>query len=291
RDADRGEQQAHVVVDLGDRGHRRPRVLGDRLLLDRDSRRQPLDRVDVRLLHLLQKLPGIRRQRLDIAPLPLGEQSVESQRRLPGPGHTGDDHQAVARDLEADVLQVVLAGAANDDVIHRTRDPSREKEGPGWSRRGATAAAVEEFPWWGGAGRRCREDAIGDAGATAAVEANRGIVYRMTRPRVYVETTIPSLYHEVRTSPDSVARRNWTRQWWESALDLYELVTSPTVLEELADGLAERGAMRLDLVRALPLLPIEPAITEIVESYIRYKLMPADPGGDAMHLALASYHK
>ena len=108
---------------------------------------------------------------------------------------------------------------------------------------------------------------------------------------MYVETTIPSLYHEVRTSPDSVARRNWTRQWWESALDLYELVTSPTVLEELADGLAERGAMRLDLVRALPLLPIEPAITEIVESYIRYKLMPADPGGDAMHLALASYHK
>ena len=40
-----------------------------------------------------------------------------------------------------------------------------------------------------------------------------------------------------------------------------------------------------------PILPIEPAILEIVESYIRYKLMPADPGGDAMHLALASYHK
>jgi hypothetical protein len=68
-------------------------------------------------------------------------------------------------------------------------------------------------------------------------------------------------------------------------------VTSLAVLDELAGGLPERGAMRLDLVQDLPLLPIEPAILEIVQSYIRYRLMPADPGGDAMHLALASYHK
>lgn len=113
----------------------------------------------------------------------------------------------------------------------------------------------------------------------------------MTKPRVYVETTIPSFYHEARTSPDVVARRDWTRQWWESAPDLYELVTSPAVLEELAGGLPERGAMRLDLVRDLPLVPIGPAVLEIVQTYINYKLMPADPGGDALHLALASYHK
>lgn len=44
-------------------------------------------------------------------------------------------------------------------------------------------------------------------------------------------------------------------------------------------------------MRNLRLLPIEPVIAEIVEAYIRYKLMPADPAGDALHLALASYHK
>lgn len=114
---------------------------------------------------------------------------------------------------------------------------------------------------------------------------------RMVRPRVYVETTIPSFYHEARTAPDIVARKDWTRQWWDGAPDLYELVTSPAVLDELAGGLPERGAMRLSLVRDLPLLPIEPAITEIVQAYILYKLMPTDPGGDAMHLALASFHK
>lgn len=29
---------------------------------------------------------------------------------------------------------------------------------------------------------------------------------------VYIETTIPSFYYEVRTEPDVVARRMWTRQ-------------------------------------------------------------------------------
>ena len=113
----------------------------------------------------------------------------------------------------------------------------------------------------------------------------------MSKPRVYVETTIPSFYHEVRTSPDVVARRDWTRQWWTTAPSNYELVTSPAVLDELAGGLPDRGKRRLDLVRDLPVLSVEPAITEIVQAYVRYKLMPADPSGDAMHLALASYHK
>jgi hypothetical protein len=42
----------------------------------------------------------------------------------------------------------------------------------------------------------------------------------MPKPRVHVETTIPSFYHEARTAPDIVARREWTRQWWDSATEL-----------------------------------------------------------------------
>ena len=63
------------------------------------------------------------------------------------------------------------------------------------------------------------------------------------------------------------------------------------MLDELASGTQERVAKRLALVRDLPLLPVELAVSEIVQAYIRHKLMPADPGGDALHLALASYHK
>ena len=113
----------------------------------------------------------------------------------------------------------------------------------------------------------------------------------MIKPRVYVETTIPSFYHEDRTHPGIVARREWTQQWWNGAPEHYELVTSPAVLDELAGGTPERSLKRLALVRDLPLLSIELAIAEIVQGYIRHKLMPADPAGDALHLALASYHK
>jgi PIN domain len=113
----------------------------------------------------------------------------------------------------------------------------------------------------------------------------------MVKPRAYVETTIPSFYHEARTSPDVVARRDWTRQWWTLAGERYELVTSVAVLDELAGGLPERSAERLVLVRDLPILPVEPAILEIVQAYIRHKVMPADPSGDALHLASASYFK
>jgi len=113
----------------------------------------------------------------------------------------------------------------------------------------------------------------------------------MAKPRVYVETTIPSFYHEARTTPDIVARQQWTRLWWSEAPERYDLVTSPAVLDELAGGPRERTAERLALVRDLPLLSIVSAITEIAQAYIRHKVMPIDPAGDALHLALASYHK
>ena len=94
-------------------------------------------------------------------------------------------------------------------------------------------------------------------------------------------TTIPSFYHEVQTSPDIVARRDWTRRWWDVERHRYRLVTSEAVLDELEGGIPEHAEARLDLVAALPLLPIQPEIAQIVAAYIRHQLMPANPSGDA----------
>ncbi|MEQ8821933.1 MAG: type II toxin-antitoxin system VapC family toxin [Sumerlaeia bacterium] len=113
----------------------------------------------------------------------------------------------------------------------------------------------------------------------------------MIRTVVYVETSIPSFYFETRSEPDMVARRDWTRQWWSKALDRHELVTSPAVIDELERGNFSARDDCLRLVEDLPLLPIEDSITEIVEAYIARKVMPADPAGDALHLALASFHR
>ena len=113
--ADAGPQQAHIVVDLGDGADGGARVFRCRLLLDRDRRRQPVDLVDVRLLHHLQKLARIGRQRLDVAALALGIDGVEGERGFAGAGQAGEHHELVAGNLDVDVLQIVLARAANGD--------------------------------------------------------------------------------------------------------------------------------------------------------------------------------
>jgi predicted nucleic acid-binding protein len=108
---------------------------------------------------------------------------------------------------------------------------------------------------------------------------------------VYVETSIPSFYHEIRTDPEMLARRQWTRESWQYAPARYELVTSPAVVSELERGDYPSRAACLDLIATLPLLAVEPAVVEIAETYIARQVMPADPAGDALHLALASFHR
>ena len=113
------------------------------------------------------------------------------------------------------------------------------------------------------------------------------------KSKVYIETTIPSIYHEDRTEPEAVARKKWTEEWWDNHRDKYIVVTSPAVLDELSSGDYPENKRKkvLNLIINLPLLSIESEIIEIVQVYIQQKVMPNDPVGDALHLALASYHK
>ncbi|MOA05679.1 hypothetical protein D3C78_1252890 [compost metagenome] len=118
RGADAGVEQAQVVVDLGDGADRGARVVRGGLLFDGDRRRQAFDGVDVRLFHHRQELPGIRRQRLDIAALAFGVQGIEGQRRLAGTGQAGDNDQLVPGQGQVDVLQVVGPCPTNQDLVH-----------------------------------------------------------------------------------------------------------------------------------------------------------------------------
>lgn len=87
-----------------------------------------------------------------------------------------------------------------------------------------------------------------------------------------------------------VARREWTRRWWDSAVVSETIVSSVAVLDELQSGDFPGRENALTLVGAIGFLEINEAISEIVEAYIAHHLMPADPFGDALHLAIASYH-
>lgn len=110
--------------------------------------------------------------------------------------------------------------------------------------------------------------------------------------RIYIETTIASFYHEVRTEPEMVARRNWTRRWLDSARSgTNELVTSLAVEAELRAGDFPHRDAALSLIRDLPLIDLDDAVAEVVEAYIAHSVMPRDPQGDALHLAAASFHR
>lgn len=103
-------------------------------------------------------------------------------------------------------------------------------------------------------------------------------------PRVYIETSVPSFYYEARSEPDMVSRRQWTRQWWDNFSQDYLLVTSVPVIDELKRGNYPNQKKILQLVSGLALVPLEPAVSEIVEAYIQHKVMSKDPLGDALHL-------
>lgn len=108
---------------------------------------------------------------------------------------------------------------------------------------------------------------------------------------IYIETSIPSFYHETRQEPEMAARRNWTRQWWDQCAQRYHLVTSEGVIAELQEGQYESQAETVDLVAGLPRLEIVDDIADIIDVYLANHLMPKERLGDALHLALASYHK
>ena len=107
----------------------------------------------------------------------------------------------------------------------------------------------------------------------------------------YIETTIPSFYHEVRTEPAMVARRDWTRRWFDAVIKTDQIVSSAAVLDELRRGDFPSRDQCVAMRGSIEMLELNDPVFEIVEAYLANKLMPADPFGDALHLALASYHR
>ncbi|NCO43342.1 MAG: hypothetical protein COZ06_05780 [Armatimonadetes bacterium CG_4_10_14_3_um_filter_66_18] len=111
------------------------------------------------------------------------------------------------------------------------------------------------------------------------------------KPSVYVETSLFSFYHDQRDAPVVIAMREWTRQWWDGPRKHYDCATSAAVLAELDAGTLPHRDDALTLARELPALPVEDETTEVVEVCVKHRVMPRDPLGDALHLALASVHK
>jgi predicted nucleic acid-binding protein len=111
------------------------------------------------------------------------------------------------------------------------------------------------------------------------------------KPLVYIETSIPNFYFEVRPEPEMVARRRWTRLWWDRFSSGYEVVTSEAVVDEIERGAFPQKEKALRFASTIPAIQIHQEMLATVETYVRHHVMPNDPSGDALHLAIASHHK
>ena len=88
-----------------------------------------------------------------------------------------------------------------------------------------------------------------------------------------------------------IARRDWTRKWFDETVGTDRIVTISAVLTELENGDFPGRDQAIKMLEDIELLTIDSAVAEIVDAYTKHKLMPKDPFGDALHLALASYHR
>jgi hypothetical protein len=109
--------------------------------------------------------------------------------------------------------------------------------------------------------------------------------------RVYVETSVPSAYVTTRGDAGSVYRREVTREWWGTRLRLFEPYVSAAVELELRKGTWGGQAEALVLIQGLPRLTIDDEVAAVARRYVRERLVPADLGGDALHLAVACVHE
>jgi hypothetical protein len=120
-------------------------------------------------------------------------------------------------------------------------------------------------------------------------EVTRGMIQTM-KPRVYVETTIPS-YLTAWLSRDLLraAHQQVTREWWDQR-DAFDLFVSPLVLVECQAGDPKAAAERLAALAGLPLLDQTSEVLALADTLVREVPIPSKVAADALHIATATVH-
>lgn len=107
---------------------------------------------------------------------------------------------------------------------------------------------------------------------------------------IYVETSIVS-YLTARPNRDLVraAHQEVTREWWTTRAR-FELYVSQLVLDEAGAGDPGAAALRLDVLRDLPLLDFTDEVTALGKTLVRGAALPQKAAADALHIAFAAVH-
>jgi hypothetical protein len=110
------------------------------------------------------------------------------------------------------------------------------------------------------------------------------------KPRVYVETTVPS-YLTAWPSRDLIraAQQQITREWWDRRAS-FDLFISRLVLVECQAGDATAASDRLAALSGVPLLEQTEAVAALADALVRGVPLPPRAAADALHIATAALH-
>lgn len=112
------------------------------------------------------------------------------------------------------------------------------------------------------------------------------------KPRVYIETTIPS-YLTSRPHPNLIiaAHQQITQTWWEVRRKHFGLFVSPFVVEEAGDGDEEAARKRLAVLDGIPQLVVTDAAERLAAVLLTKGAIPKTVATDAAHVAVATVHR
>ena len=111
------------------------------------------------------------------------------------------------------------------------------------------------------------------------------------KPRVYLETTIPS-YLTAWLSRDLVmaGHQQTTREWWDARREDFELFVSQFVIDEASAGDAEAAKRRLEMLADVPLLDPGANVHTLASELMKRVPLPPKAAADALHIAIATIH-
>ena len=111
------------------------------------------------------------------------------------------------------------------------------------------------------------------------------------KPKVYLETTIPSLL-TARPSRDVLiaGQQQATRDWWQDRRQHYQLFISGLVLAESRRGDASAAKARDEILAGCKVLEYSVAAQNLAREILATRLLPAKAAVDAAHIAVAAVH-
>ena len=115
--ADGGIEDAQVIVDFGDGADGGARAAVGGFLFDGDSGAEAVDGIHFGAFHLIEELARVGGECFHVAALSFGVDGIEGERGFPGAAQARDHGEGVARDLDVDIFEIVLACAVHGDAL------------------------------------------------------------------------------------------------------------------------------------------------------------------------------